>query len=139
LFVGNYYNEEHSASITYTHPKTGESIKMPLSAEKMEMPNLYAILSPIGLKLNDNLQLLHTTSDVLNVENSGKELFIKLYGHRDLMGELVLEGADIQNIKSIYINEKQIDFQIVDDKLVITYSHPHKKEFIIKIICPPAS
>jgi len=134
LFVGNYYNEEHSASITYTHPATGEMIKMPISAEKLEMPNLYAILSPIGLKLSENLQLLHTTSDVLNIEKSENEWSIQLFGHRDLLGELVLEGAGIQDISSVHSNEISTEFRLVENKLVVTYQHLHKKDFKLKIV-----
>lgn len=134
LFVGNYYNEEQAVSITYTHPSTSEIVKMPLSAETMEMPNLYAVLSPIGLKINENIQLLHTTSDVLNIENSGNEISIQLYGHRDLMGELVLEGKGIENVSSVYSNEVSTAFKMIDDKVVVTYTHLHKKDFSLKIV-----
>ena len=133
LFVGNYYNEEQPVSITYTHPTTGEMVKMPISSEKLEMPNLYAILTPIGLKLSQNLQLLHTTSDVLNIENSENEWSIQLFGHRDLLGELVLEGDGIQNISSVYSNEISTEFSLVGNKLVVTYQHLHKKDFKLRI------
>ena len=134
IFVGNYYNEEHSTSVSYTHPQTGETIKMPISKDKMEMPGLYAVLSPIGLKLGENLQLLHTTSDVLKVDKLATEWHIQLYGHRDLMGELVLEGKGIQNISSVYSDEVSTEFKLLDDKLIVTYSHLHKQEFRLKII-----
>jgi beta-galactosidase len=139
LFVGNYYNEEHPASVTYTHPVTGEIVKMPVSAEKMEMPNLYVILSPIGLKLSESVQLLHTTSDVLSVEKSENEWSIQLFGHRDLVGELVLEGIGIQDISSVYSNETSTQFNFVENKLVVTYQHLHKKGFRIKIKAAPTS
>ncbi|MBV5342618.1 hypothetical protein JZU68_03050, partial [bacterium] len=110
-------------------PATGEMMKMPISTEKMEMPNLYAILSPIGLQLSENLQLLHSTSDVLNIEKSGNEWSVQLFGHRDLPGELVLEGEGIHNISSIYSNEVSTEFSLMENKLVVTYKHLHKKDF----------
>jgi beta-galactosidase len=134
LFVGNYYNEEQPASIIYTHPASGEMVKMPISAPTLEMPNLYAILSPIGLKLSENLQLLHTTSDVLNIKKSGNEWSIQLYGHRNLLGELVLEGNGIQDISSVNSNEISTEFRLVENKLVVTYQHLHKKDFKLKIV-----
>lgn len=136
LFAGNYYNEEYSASITYTHPTTGVTVKMPLSSDKMVMPNTYAILSPIGLKLNDSLSLLHTTSDVLSINNQTDKIEFTLYGNRDLLGELVIEGNDVTSIKSILSNEVDTTYKIVDNKLIITYPHLHKKEFKIIIFAP---
>ncbi len=133
LFVGNYYNEEHKASVSYTHPATGKIVKMPLSQPQMEMPNLYAILSPIGLKLDENLQILHTTSDILSIEKEGNNWTIQVHGNRDLMGEFVLEGAEIQQISSVCSDDVSTNFQILDDKLVVTYAHPHKQDFKLKI------
>lgn len=134
LFVGNYYNEEHAVSVAYTHPQTGETVKMPLGQEKMELPGLYAILSPIGLQLNESLQILHTTSDVLSIENNGNEIIFHLHGHRDLLGELVLEGSGIQNIKSILFNNQSHELKLIEDKLVVNYEHLHKKNFEMKLI-----
>ncbi|MBS1653248.1 MAG: beta-galactosidase [Bacteroidetes bacterium] len=134
LFVANYYNEEHATSVTYTHPKTGTQVKMPLNKENIEVPGLYAILSPIGLNLNEDVQILHSTSDLLNISSIESGWELQVYGHRDLPGELVLEGAGVKNIKSIYCDNKQADILFVEDKLLVNYNHLHRKDFTIKIV-----
>lgn len=132
LFVGNYYNEEHTATIFYSHPQTGEQVKIPLGKEDMDIPGLYAMLIPIGLKLNDDFSLLHTTSDVLSVQKKENEIVLQLYGHRDLLGELALEG-NIQNIKSVLLDGQTLEVKYIEDRLVVNYQHLHKKEFVLKI------
>lgn len=134
LFVGNYYNEEQPGFVAYTHPQTGKQVRMPLGKTGFEMPGLYAILSPIALKLNDNLQLLHTTSDVLKIEKTDNGWLLQLHGHRDLTGETALEGAGIADIKSVYCNDELLTPQMVDDKLVLNYVHLHKKDVVLKIV-----
>lgn len=133
LFVGNYYNEEQLTSISYTHPVTGELVRMPLGAKKMEMPGLHAVLSPIAFTLNDGLQLLHTTSDLLQVENTADGLQLHLHGHRDLLGELVLEG-DVAKVKSIECNDQPLELKIIGNRLVVHYTHLHTKEVVMKIV-----
>lgn len=134
LFVGNYYNEEQLTSVTYTHPATGMHEKLPLSKSNMEMPGLYAMLSPIALRLGESLSLLHTTSDLLGVEETQNGWMLQLHGHRGLFGEIALEGPGIKDVTSVFCNGEQTEFRMIENKLVVNYPHSHKSEFRMEII-----
>jgi len=132
--VGNYYNEVQPATVYYKHPGTGEQVKLPLGKGAMEMPGLYAFLSPVGLKLSDGLQLLHTTSDLLGVEKTDWGWTLQLNGHRDLLGELALEGSGIEKITGFFLDDMPITYKMFEGKMVVNYSHLHNKEFALKIV-----
>lgn len=134
LFVGNYYNETQPSAVYYKHPGTGEQVKLPLGKGAMEMPGLYAILSPVGLTLGDGLQLLHTTSDLLGVEMTDSECVLQLYGHRDLLGELALEGSGIEKVTGAFQDDIPVSFKMEANRLVVNYVHLHNKEFTLKIV-----
>ena len=69
LFIGNYYNEEQTGKITYTHPQTGENISVPYIQDSILWPALYGILTPVCLKILDGIRILHSTSDILDIED----------------------------------------------------------------------
>ncbi len=98
------------------------------------MPGLYAILSPVGLTLGDGLQLLHTTSDLLGVEMTDSECVLQLYGHRDLLGELALEGSGIEKVTGAFQDDIPVSFKMEANRLVVNYVHLHNKEFTLKIV-----
>jgi beta-galactosidase len=133
LFVGNYYNEEHKGSVSYTHPKSGETISIPYSQNETEWPAVYGILSPICLTVADGLQVLHTTSDILNIQKTDNELNITLFGDRDLAGEIVFEGAVIDKIISASIDGEAVKVEHDNKRIVVAYSHKHKSEMNLKI------
>jgi len=133
LFVGNYYNEEHKGTVTYTHPKSGETISIPYSQNETEWPAVYGILSPICLKVSEDLHILHTTSDILSIQNTDSELNITLYGDRDLVGEIVFEGAGNDKINSASIDGEAVKVEQDDKRIVLVYSHKHKSEMNLKI------
>ena len=68
LFIGNYYNEEQTGKITYTHPQSGETIKIPYVQGKMKWPALYGVITPVCMEVSDGLKILHCSSDILGVE-----------------------------------------------------------------------
>jgi len=133
LFVGNYYNQEQKGYITYTHPETGESINIPFLEKEIAWPSLYAILSPICKKIWDGIKILHCTSDILSVEKSGNLITIAIYGNRDIKGEMVLEGTDINSIGSITVTDQQPTINWSNNRLVINYNHKHQEEIAINI------
>ncbi len=128
LFVGNYYNEEQCGQVVYTHPATGEKIRMPLAKDRMLWPALYGILTPVCLKVSDGLRILHCTSDILGISESKGSLGIALYGDRDLAGEIVFEGEATSGIKSARIDGEPAALIHVGKRIVLNYSHKHKKE-----------
>jgi len=133
LFVGNYYNEEHKGTVTYTHPKSGETISIPYSQNETEWPAVYGILSPICLKVSEDLYILHTTSDILSIQNTDSELNITLFGNRDLAGEIVFEGVGNDKINSASIDGEAVKVEQDDKRIVLVYSHKHKSEMNLKI------
>lgn len=128
LFVGNYYNEEQTGKVTYTHPESGEAVTIPYTQDEMLWPALYGVLTPVCLEVSDGLKILHSTSDVLGVAEMDGQLEITLYGDRDLAGEIVLEGKNAVKIKSATINGVEVKMVCDDKRIAFNYSHKHEKE-----------
>jgi len=133
LFVGNYFNEEQTGKVTYTHPESGESITIPYSQDEMLWPALYGILTPVCMEISDGLKILHSTSDILGVEEINGQLEITLYGDRDLAGEIVFEGVNVKKIKSATICGGTVKMVSDDRRIAFNYSHKHKKEMVLNI------
>lgn len=133
LFVGNYYNEEQIGNVTYLHPKTGEQINMPIAGENIIWPPLYGILSPVCRELFIGLEILHCTSDVLSVVVEDGLIEITLFGERDLLGELVFEGVQVERIIKASLNEEELDSILVQGRYVLNYKHDHQQEMVLKI------
>jgi hypothetical protein len=133
LFVANYYNEERSGMITYTHPKSGEAVNLPLSGKPITWPALYSVLTPVCLEISKGLHILHSTSDILGHEMKDGELCLTLCGDRDLKGETVFEGHSAVRIRSAEIGRTRVSLIRVGDRIALTYRHKHKKEMVLKI------
>jgi beta-galactosidase len=133
LFVANYYNEERSGMITYTHPKSGEAVNLPLSGKPITWPALYSVLTPVCLEISKGLHILHSTSDILSHEMKDGELCLTLCGDRDLKGETVFEGHSAVRIRSAEIGRTRVSLIRVGDRIALTYRHKHKKEMVLKI------
>jgi len=133
LFAGNYYNEEHTARVTYTHPQSGETISIPYMHKEMLWPALYAVLTPICLTITDGINILHSTTDILNIAEMNGLIEISLYGDRDLAGEIVLEGANVNRIKSAKIQGENVKMMHDNGRIIVNYSHLHKKEMILTL------
>ena len=133
LFIGNYFNEEQKTRISYTNPANGEIAHIPNSGEEIIIPPLYSILTPVCLAVTDEIRLLHCTSDILEITMNKDEIDFRLYGDRDLIGEIVLEGEGVKKISLIHLDGKQIEFKYYDDRLVINYSHKHRQEILLTL------
>jgi len=133
LFVANYYNEDQTGRVTYTHPETGEDVTIPMSRDVIIWPALYGVLTPVCLEVSEGLKILHSTSDILGFEMRDSSLQIVLGGDRDLTGEIVFEGKRREIIQSAEINGKQVDIIRVGERIILTYSHEHRKEMVLNI------
>jgi len=132
LFIGNYYNEEQTGKVSYTHPESRETITIPYSQDEMLWPALYGMLTPVCLEVVEGLNILHCTSDILGMAEIDGQIEITLYGDRDLAGEIVFEGKEVYRIKSGTIDGHVVRVLIENGRDVIQYNHLHKKE--IKLI-----
>jgi beta-galactosidase len=133
LFVANYYNEEQTGIVSYTHPETGDAITIPYSKTEILWPALYSVLTPVCLEVSDGLNILHSTSDILHVSEIDGQLEITLYGDRYLAGEMVFEGKNVRKIKSAVISNETVKIVRYDKHTVLTYNHQHRKEFILGV------
>jgi beta-galactosidase len=133
LFIGNYYNEEQTGKVTYTHPGSGEAVTVPYSQDDMLWPALYAVLTPVCLEVSAGLKILHSTSDILGVAAIDGQLEITLYGDRDLAGEIVFEGPDVIRIESAEIEGEVVKLVMDKKRIALIYSHKHKEEFTLKL------
>jgi len=133
LFVANYYNEEQTGKVSYTHPETGEAITIPYSKTEILWPALYSVLTPVCLEVSDGLNILHSTSDILHVSEIDGQLEITLYGDRDLAGEMVFEGKNAGRIKSATISGGTVKIVNDDKRTALTYNHEHRKEFVLGV------
>jgi hypothetical protein len=134
LFIANYYNEEQSGKVTYTHPESGEEITIPYTTQQeIIFPSIYGILTPICMQVSAGIKILHSTSDILNIDNADGQLQITLYGDRDLIGEIVFEGPEIKKINSVTLDGESVR-KIRDEKrIAFIYSHKHRSEMILTI------
>jgi beta-galactosidase len=133
LFIANYYNEEHTGKVRYTHPESGETISIPYTQDEMLWPALYGVLTPVCMEVSAGLKVLHTTSDILNIEEADGQLRITLLGDRDLPGELVFEGSGVSRIHSATIDGEGIGMVRVKDRIILNYSHKHKAEMVLNL------
>ena len=133
VFVANYYNEEHIGRVTYTHPESGESIPMPYTQSEMLMPSIYGILTPVCLVISEGLKILHSTSDILNIQKNNGQIGITLYGDRDLLGEIVFEGSGIKNMGPATLQGNTIEPIADQSRIAFSYNHIHKSEMILTI------
>lgn len=134
LFIGNYYNESHLGNITYKHPNTNEVIHIPYEKPATEFPALYGVLTPLAFKLNSDLNILHTTSDLLQVSEVPNGFELQVFGNRDLWGEMVLEGTAVTHVKKMFFNGEEIPFKFVNNRILVNYTHVHQKESMLKIV-----
>jgi hypothetical protein len=133
LFIGNYYNEEQTGKVFYTHPESGETISIPYAQERMAWPALYGVLTPVCMEVSDGIKILHSTSDILGFAEKGGQLEIILYGDRDLAGEIVFEGANINRIKAAILGGEALKMKSDTKRIAFIYSHKHREEFTLEI------
>jgi hypothetical protein len=133
VFIANYYNEEHSGNVSYTHPENGETINLPYTRNEMLLPPIYGILSPVCLEVSDGLKILHSTSDILNIDDANGQLQLTLYGDRDLVGEIVFEGSGIKKISPATLEGNTIEPVVDQSRIAYSYKHIHKSEMILTI------
>ncbi|MDZ4204870.1 MAG: beta-galactosidase [Bacteroidales bacterium] len=134
LFIGNYYNEEQTGKVTYTHPESAEAVTIPYSQDEMLWPALYGVLSPVCLRITDGLKILHCTSDILSITEFDGQLEVTLYGDRDLTGEIVFEGVKAQRIQSAHMGGEILKVIRENKRIAFNYSHKHKEESILTVI-----
>lgn len=137
LFIANYYNEEQSGKVAYTHPESGDAVTIPYFEKPINWPSLYGLLTPICLEIAEGIKILHCTSDILGIENSGDKIEFRLFGDRDIDGEMVLEGEKAAMIQSVALNGQNLDFRLINNRVVINYLHPHNNEIILCVSAPP--
>lgn len=133
LFIGNYYNEEQTGKVNYSHPESGETISIPYFQKEFLWPVLYGVLSPVCLEVAFGLKILHCTSDILKIQKNGNQLEIELFGDRDLVGEIVFEGEKALLIKSATIDGEPVKKDFDKNRVVYNYPHKHKNEFMLII------
>lgn len=85
------------------------------------------------MNVADGLEILHSTSDILGVEEIDGQLEITLYGDRDMAGEIVFEGVNVKRIKSASIDGDEVKMIGDGKRLAFTYSHKHQEEIILNI------
>jgi beta-galactosidase len=130
LFVGNYFNEMEQDSIYYTHPVSGKKIQILLTGEKLNIPALYGFISPINKQLIDGVNLLHTTSDVLDIKIDKEVILITIQGDSTLQGEMAFEG----NVKKILIDNNNLSIKNKDGFIYAHYEHTGSEQNIKLII-----
>jgi len=133
LFIANYFNEEQTGSVKYTHPGTGDAITIPYHGGELAWPSLYGVLTPLCMEIGDGIKILHSTSDILDIEKNDDYFVLKLIGDRDLMGEIVLEGENAGKIKAVSVDGKSMKIYKSVDRVVVNYDHDHMKELKVVI------
>ncbi len=133
LLAANYYNEEQSGRVTYSHPVTGEPVSMPYGGGEIQWPPLRAVLTPLCLQLTQGVTMLHSTSDLLGIRKEGNEIIMTLSGDRDQPGETVLEGPEAGRACRAIAGGIPAGINVNGGCIVITYSHLHGREMELRI------
>jgi hypothetical protein len=85
------------------------------------------------VEITTGLEMLHCTSDILNVVVGDGLIEIILFGERDLLGELVFEGVQVERIIKASLNDEELASILVQGRYVLNYKHDHQQEMILKI------
>jgi beta-galactosidase len=133
LFIGNYYNEEHGGKVWYTHPESGEIIHLPYARDGMVWPALYGVLTPVCLEVSEGIKILHSTSDILGVSERDGHWVVSLHGDRDLPGEIVFEGRNVDRIRAGTISGQPAHMVRDDKRVAFLYPHGHKQTLGLRV------
>jgi len=133
LFIGNYYNEDQYGKISYTHPESGEVVQIPYAQDGTIWPALYGVLSPVCLTVAEGIKILHCTSDILKIAGNNSRLEITVYGDRDLVGELILEGKEVDRITGAAVCGEPVEVVRDVKRVAIAYSHKHREGLTLSI------
>jgi beta-galactosidase len=133
LFIGNYYNEEHEGKVWYTHPESGEIIHLPYAWDRMVWPPLYGVLTPVCLEVSEGIKILHSTSDILGFSERDGHLEIALHGDRDLPGEIVFEGRNVDRIRAGTVSGQPAHMVRDDKRIAFHYPHGHKQTMSLRV------
>jgi hypothetical protein len=87
----------------------------------------------VCLEISEGLKILHCTSDILNIVDLGGNIEITIYGDRDLAGEVVFEGRNIEKVIAGTINDEVVKMVSYGERIVFYYSHLHKNEIVLTI------
>jgi beta-galactosidase len=134
LFAANYYNEELTGRVIYTHPVTGENVTLPMTGSEINWPPLMAVLTPVCMELTEGITMLHSTSDILGFLVTGNEVHLNLCGDRDLPGEIILEGPGTASVISAEIDTLPLRICRKGERVAITYRHEQGRESLLKIV-----
>jgi hypothetical protein len=85
------------------------------------------------MQVIDGIKILHSTSDILGLKISDNQFEITLFGDRDLAGEIVFEGSDINRITSPAIPGQDVQLVRKGGRIAFLYTHKHKTEMILNI------
>jgi hypothetical protein len=85
------------------------------------------------MKIADGLKILHCTSDILGISEKDGGLEITLFGDRDLLGEIVFEGVNVEWIKIAIIDGEEVKLTRDKKRVAISYRHKHRQEIILKL------
>lgn len=133
LFAANYYNEELTGSVSYTHPATGETVTVPMASDDTKWPPLMAVLTPVCMNLADGITMLHSTSDILDIGITGNELCMTICGDRNMPGEIVFEGHNAGKISLAENGNRKLTICRKGERIAITYSHEQGQELAIRL------
>ena len=134
LFIGNYYTDNLSGRIHFTHPANGELITLPYGNSPMEWPALSGLLTPVNVPLSEGIRLLYCTSDLLSVETEPGKICLILSARKDMPGELAIEGAAISGIYSMDVNGTVPDSQRDANRLILNYSNSDISPVILTLL-----
>jgi beta-galactosidase len=133
LFIADYFNEEQTGNVKYTHPVTGEAVTIPYNGGEYTWPALYGVLTPLCLEIAEGIKLLHCTSDILELSVQDDRIALTVLGDRDLSGEMVLEGQKAGKIKSVSLDGKDLKIVKAGDRVVVNYDHDYRRELTVII------
>jgi hypothetical protein len=81
------------------------------------------VVSPINLRLTEGLHLLHTTSDLRDIQVQGNRIRIVLNGHPASQGEMAFSGPRAKDLMRVSLDSVPLDLRAHGDLRQVQYGH----------------
>jgi len=120
LYILNYHRNSKKTALILKGPKRDTELRIPANGT-IDIPNTYGLIIPIDLRLDKDIRLKYTTSEILSIEKHKKGLTIEIVGHPQVKGEMVLEVKT--KPKKISINGKSKRFRYKNKEILLSYHH----------------
>ncbi|MDP8260825.1 MAG: beta-galactosidase [Candidatus Kappaea frigidicola] len=123
LYVMNYHRNYQSFNMQISN-MVSPSLKKILKNKTFLIPSTYGFIAPLNMQLSPGLSITFTTSEVLSINKQKDFIELKITGHKEFDGGLLLKAQN--KPKKILINGKKVNFRCNSKEIYLEYAHKQK-------------